>query len=90
RTGQGQGTTAIQFAGPNVPSPQFIQREAMGSGLDSTTVGAPMSTMDTAMNGASPPMASRSIDELEVERIADAVYAIIEQRLIVERERLGM
>jgi hypothetical protein len=29
-------------------------------------------------------------DSIDIERLADEVYAIIEQRLIIERERLGL
>ena len=84
-----QNRVIEQIATPFPVSPSPIQRMDAASSIasqDPATKGS-----NGMMTGApSESTVSPELDELELEQIADAVYEIIENRLIVERESLGM
>lgn len=80
-TGDGPGTrlvTSVQRAAANTPA-ATPATEAAGAGSSAFA------------EGPSPPTAAQSILESpDLDRLAREVYAIIEQRLTIERESLGL
>lgn len=66
----------------------IVQRaDAQGPPAPATYPAAP-SGMAAELGGASLP--ASAVDDAQLERMADKVYRIIEQRLIIERESMGM
>ena len=84
-----KGDVAAPASTPFPASRLPIQRMA---GIGDATSQAPAATGASGIVNGEPtePTVSGRLDELELERIADAVYEIIENRLIVERESLGL
>jgi hypothetical protein len=69
-----------------------VQRVPAAEGSFITPATGPSNAVSSGPAGEpSPPTtATPSMDEIDVERLADEVYMIIERRLIIERESLGL
>lgn len=65
-----------------------VQRMEMNGAAEPTGQTTP--ALMNGSNGATRPTVAPRMDELELERMADEVYRVIERRLMRERERLGM
>lgn len=79
--GQGGATSPI-YASPTAAMP--IQRATTTSAPPPPTNG--LNAFEPSMSTAS----SAATPEINLEQLANAVYAIIEQRLVIERERMGL
>ena len=74
-----------------LPMPLFAQRAETPSSPVTPDQSRPTGPGSQSSLDAGPVSTARSgLDQLDLERVADAVYSIIEQRLIVERESLGL
>jgi len=94
-TGAGGESTMPALAQPANLDPSMgltVQRVPAAEGSFITPATGPSNAVSSGPAGEpSPPTtATPSMDEIDVERLADEVYMIIERRLIIERESLGL